>query len=79
MSTTNKTKDRGPDGRLLRKYRRFYGTRFPDGAPKWWRKLFMMRPRRRGNKHTCHLILKGRDPDGLVGPLGNCKPHEYYW
>jgi hypothetical protein len=79
MSTTNKANDRGPDGRLLRKYRRFYGPRFPDDVPKWWRKLFMTRPRRRDNKRICQLILKGRDPDGLIYPLGNCKPHEYYW
>jgi hypothetical protein len=79
MSTTNKAKDRGLDGRMLRKYRRFYGPRFPDGVPKWWRKLFMTRPRRHGNKHACRLILKGRDADGLIWPLGNCKPHPYYW
>lgn len=39
MSTTNKARDRGADGKLKRKYRRFYGVPFPQGTPKWWRKL----------------------------------------
>jgi hypothetical protein len=79
MSTTNKANDRGPDGRLLRKYRRTYGPRFPDGVPKWWRKLHMTRPKRRENRLVCKHVLQGRDPDGLVMPLGNHKPHTYYW
>ena len=79
MSIANKSRDRGPDGKLLRKYRRTYGPSIPNGTPKWWRKLFMTRPRRRDNKHACRMILKGRDPDGLVLPLGNHKPHVYYW
>jgi hypothetical protein len=79
MSTTDKTTDRGPDGRLRRDYRRFYGPRFPSGTPKWWRKLHMTRPRRRANKRICYLILSGADPDGLVLPLGNRRPHVYYW
>ncbi len=79
MSTTNKARDRGPDDKLLRKYRRCYSPRFPRGTPKWWRKLYMTRPRRRANKHACHLILKGCDPNSVTLPLGNCKPHVYYW
>jgi len=79
MSTINKTRDRGPDGKLLRKYRRFYGVSFPQGTPKWWRKLYMTRPRRRQNKHVCWQILHGVDSDGLTPPLGNRKPHKYYW
>jgi hypothetical protein len=51
---------------------------FPDGAPKWWRKLYMTRPRRRENKRVCWLILHGADPEGLIAPLGNYKPHLYY-
>ena len=79
MSTTNKAKDRGPDGRLLRRFRRLYGPHFPDGASKWWRKLFMTRPRRRENQLVCKRVLQGVDPDSLILPLGNCKPHKYYW
>jgi hypothetical protein len=79
MSTTSKAHDRGASGKLLLKYRRFYGVPFPQGTPKWWRKLYMTRPKRRDNKRICSLILRGTDPDGVVMPLGNCKPHEYYW
>lgn len=79
MSTTNKARDRGPNGKLRSKYRRGYGVPFPYGTPKWWRKLFMTRPKRRANKRVCHLILRGTDPDGITPPLGNCKPHVYYW
>lgn len=79
MSTTNKARDRGPNGKLLRKYRRRYEPHFPNGTPKRWRKLHMMRPRRRANKHVCQSVQKGHDPDSLVLPLGNHKPHVYYW
>jgi hypothetical protein len=79
MSTTNNANDRGADGKLRRQYRCRYGVPFPNGTPKWWRKLYMTRPRRRENKHICWLILHGADPEGLTAPLGNCKPHLYYW
>ena len=78
MSIYNKARDREPDGKLLRKYRRTYLPNL-GSTPKWWRKLHMTRPRRRENKRACRMILKGRDPDGLILPLGNCKPHVYYW
>jgi alpha-beta hydrolase superfamily lysophospholipase len=79
MSTTNKARDRDRNGRLLRKYRRRYEPHFPNGTPKWWRKLFMTRPRRRQNKHICWLLMHGANADGLIAPVGNCKPHKYYW
>lgn len=79
MSTTNKARDRGPDGKLWRNYRRVYGPHFPNGTPKWWRKLFMTRPRRRENKRVCWRVLHGADSEGLTAPLGNRKPHVYYW
>lgn len=79
MSTTHRYLDREPDGRLLRKYRRWYGPAFPSGTPKWWRKLYMTRPRRRENRNLCHRILRGGEYDRLVFPLGNSKPHVYYW
>jgi len=79
MSTHNQRFDRGPDGKLLRKYRRHHGTPFPRGTPKWWRKLHMTRPRRRANASCCMQIMKGNDPEGMVFPLGNRKPHVYYW
>ena len=79
MSNTNKACDRDPDGKLCRKYRRAYGISFPGGTPRWWRKLHMTRPRRRENTRICRLILRGADPDGITPPLGNHKPHVYYW
>lgn len=80
MSTTNKAHDRGPHGQLWRKYRHVNGgIPFPHGAPKSWRKRYMTRPRRRENKRICRLILRGADPEGMTPPLGNCKPHVYYW
>lgn len=78
MSTTNKAKDRGPDGRLLRKYRRTYMPNLAS-TPRWWRKLYMTRPKRRANRLVCQRVLQGVDPDCLVMPLGNYKPHTYYW
>jgi len=78
MSTTNKAQDRGPDGKLLRKYRRTYTPNFAS-TPRWWRKLFMTRPRRRENRRACKRALRGVGPDSLILPLGNCKPHKYYW
>jgi hypothetical protein len=78
MSTTNKARDRGPDGRLLREYRRTYMPNYAS-TPKWWRKLFMTRPKRRANQLVCKRVLQGVDPDSLILPLGNYKPHKYYW
>lgn len=76
MSNFNQRSDRGPDNRLLRNLRR---PPFPISTPKWWRKLHMTRPKRRDNKFACARIMKGDDPDGIPFPLGNRKPHVYYW
>lgn len=79
MSTTHHSLDRGPDGRLLCKYR------FPEhchrrrNTPKWWRKLHMTRPQRRLTRLRCHQLRHGAGFDGMAFPLGNHKPHEYYW
>lgn len=80
MSNLNQHADRGPDGKLLRsKFRSYRGPRFPSGTPKWWRRLYMTRPRRHANAACCARIVKGADPDGVIFPLGNRKPHVYYW
>lgn len=79
MSTTHRYRDRGPDGKLSRTYRRWYGPRFPNGTPKWWRKLHMTRPRRRETKALCYRAMCEEELDGLVFPLGNRKPHKYFW
>ena len=39
----------------------------------------MTRPKRRENRAVCLEILRGANPDELAFPLGNRKPHEYYW
>lgn len=80
MSTHNQHSDRDADGRLLRgKFRRGRSPAFPNGTPKWWRQMFMTRRRRRANASCCTRIRNGADPDALVFPLGNHKPHVYYW
>lgn len=48
-------------------------------APAHWNILFHSRPRRRSNRANCHKILLGFEPDSLDWPLGNRKPHQYYW
>lgn len=44
-----------------------------------WRRLHMTQPRRHANAACCARIAKDEDPDGMVFPLGNHKPHVYYW
>ncbi len=80
MSRNHRYRDRGTDGRLRRVYRHPQrGLNFPRGTPKWWRKLYMTRPRRRHNRALCQLIEKGIDSDTLSFSLGSRKPHVYYW
>ncbi len=79
MSIINSALDRDDNGRIKRKYTGPYSTRCFAQTPKWWMKLYMTRPRSRVNKKLCHAVLRGKDPDGIAFPLGNSKPHEYYW
>jgi hypothetical protein len=76
MSHHNQRMDRDVNGRLLRAYRR---PPFPMSTPGWWCKLMMTRPKRRETALACHRVVQGDDPDGMVFPLGNHKPHSYYW
>ena len=82
MSNTNTRKDRDPNGRLIRRYKA-NGTRlsacWSSSTPGWWVTLFMTRPKRRLEKKLCHRVMAGDDPEGIAWPLGNHKPHEYYW
>lgn len=75
---------------MSRTYRRdpyelWKGKTFRDGhqtmasTPGWWVNQFMNRPKRRKNARLCHRIMKGNDPENIAWPLGNHKPHEYYW
>ncbi|HEX7324976.1 MAG TPA: hypothetical protein VF292_06455 [Rhodanobacteraceae bacterium] len=80
MSNFNQHRDRGANGRVLRgKYRHSCGPAFPNGTPKWWRRLFMTRPRRHANTACCARIVKGDEPGRMSFSLGSRKPHLYYW
>jgi len=37
------------------------------------------RPKRRENVHLCWQVLHGADAEGLLSPVGNGKPHRWYW
>ena len=50
-----------------------------DSWPAWWDRTFHIRPRRAAAKRLERQVMQGADPDGLVWPLGNSKPHKYYW
>ena len=48
--------------------------------PAWHDIVFHTRPRRRKEASVETEVAKGRvDPDEAVWPLGNSKPHKYYW
>ncbi len=92
MSIKNRVKDRMGDGKIRPLYwvrpgvksKEFipYSRRPVDygNSPGWYVKLFMNRPRRRQNKSLCRNILQGRkEYDETAFPLGNSKPHVYYW
>ncbi|MBT4520666.1 MAG: hypothetical protein HOC23_11730 [Halieaceae bacterium] len=81
MSVKNKAKDRDHNGRIRRIYtsRHKWGVHYGK-SPGWWVDIFMTRPQRRAEAHLCHLLGQGMtDADEVIFPLGNHKPHEYYW
>lgn len=79
MSVKNKAKDRDVNGRIRRKYTGPGSGYWLRQTPKWWRKLYMTKPKRRMNSKAVSSIRRGDDPDDMAYPLGNRKPHEYYW
>jgi len=79
MSVKNKAKDRDKNGRIRRKYTGPHSTGWLSGAPNWFVREYMNVPKRRANKRLCHKSMCGADPDELLFPLGNRKPHVYYW
>lgn len=79
MSVKNKVIDRDHNGRISRKYTAKVSNPFPNGTPSWWTNLYMNRPKRRENRRLCKKVLGGVEADELVFPLGNRKPHVYYW
>lgn len=79
MSIKNKTRDRDVNGRIKRKYTGPESGYWLRQTPSWYVTQFMTRPDRRRAKRLCAQILKGLDCDGATFPLGNHKPHIYYW
>lgn len=79
MSVKHRVKDRDSNGRIKRKYTSPWPTYFLNQTPSWWTKTYMTVPRRRENNRLCHDIVRRYDADNMVFPLGNCKPHIYYW
>jgi len=79
MSVKNKAKDRNTTGRIRSKYTAKTSKSFTGATPSWWINLTMNRPKRRVNKKLCDEINSGANPDELVFPVGNRKPHHYYW
>ena len=80
MSVKNKSFDRNDKGKIRRKYTsRTKGEVHWYAAPKAWTNLYMTRPMRRDTKRLCKSLLRGLDPEGAIFPLGNHKPHHYYW
>lgn len=69
--------------------RRWHGNRGkkiggPDSMmssyPRVWDLHFHTRPRRVQTRRLERAVLTGRlDPDNTVWPLGNNRPHTYYW
>lgn len=47
--------------------------------PRWWDIQFHSRPKRREEQRLLTRIRQGDDGDNLAWPLGNHKPHKYYW
>ena len=81
MSVKNKAKDRDHNGRIRRKYtsRHKWGVHYGK-SPGWWVGMFMTRPQRRTEARLCRLLCRESiDADEAIFPLGNRKPHEYYW
>lgn len=80
MSIKNKATDRDRHGRMIRKYTGPGAHSHGQSTPGWWVSLHMTRPRRRANKALCQKLLRGDiGCEEVVFPLGNHKPHEYYW
>ena len=70
-----------------RRYNRHMDMMAEKHGSNWWLGawprshdiLFHNRPRRRETKQLQHAVLRGADPDAIAWPLGNSRPHVYYW
>lgn len=52
--------------------------RWSKRNPRYWDKVFHIRPARSRTHAQEHAILRGEDPDNMVWPTGR-KPRVYYW
>ena len=52
---------------------------FSSSYPACWDRQYHTRPRRSKTRRLEWAIRHGADPDAVVWPLGNSKPHIYYW
>ena len=50
-----------------------------NSYPRSWDILFHTRPKRRESRALEKKVMKGCDADEIVWPVGNHKPHTYYW
>ena len=51
-----------------------------DKGPKWWNRLYHIKPKRQETRRLIHKTIRLIDyEDTPEFPLGNKKPHEYWW
>lgn len=60
------------------RHRTYSRTKSMSSWPRWWDILHHNRPRRRRDRATEGLVIRGADPDGLCWELSR-RPHKYYW
>ncbi|PHR93485.1 MAG: hypothetical protein COA78_32810 [Blastopirellula sp.] len=53
--------------------------RWWQATPSWHNIIYNNRPKRRLNKALARKVVGGADQDDIAWPLGNHKPHAYYW
>jgi len=79
MSIKNKSKDSNQYGQINRKFTGPNNGWHPRACPKSWCRTYNNIPKRRANKAICRKILIAKCYDSIPLPLGNKKPHTYYW
>jgi hypothetical protein len=66
-------------GRSLDKHDRAKYYNWMGNWPRWWDIVYHTRPKRAHNRMLLAKLRAGADPDSIAWPLGNHKPHSYYW
>lgn len=66
--------DRRLDGKVAKGDRKHWTGSYP----RWWDKVFHIRPTRAATRMVEISVMKGEDPEQLVWPHPK-KPHSYYW